>query len=80
MIFIPDIGIDIFTASKYEQTFSTSDSIDAPVVVRKEYSVINIDDDGFVSLMNEQGDVKEDLKLPDDEWLKPIAERVKLLF
>ena len=45
--------------------------------MRKEYTVINIDDDGFVSLMNESGDVKEDLKLPEDEWLKDVVERIK---
>ena len=75
-----DIGIDIFTAAKYECTFSTSDNVDAPVAVRKEYSVINIEDDGFVTLMDDSGELKEDLKLPEDEWLKPIVERIRAIF
>ena len=30
--------------------------------------------------MNESGEVKEDLKVPEDEWLKPIAEKIKQIF
>ena len=73
-------GIDIFSSGKYECTFSTSDNVDAPVVARKEYTLINIDDEGFMSLMEEGGDVKEDLKLPEDEWLKDVVDRVKDIF
>ena len=73
-------GIDIFTANKLECTFSTGDNVDAPVVTKTEYSLINIDDEGFVTLMQDNGDVKEDLKLPDDEWLKDVAAKVKEIF
>ena len=30
--------------------------------------------------MNESGEVKEDLKVPEDEWLKPIAEKIRQIF
>ena len=73
-------GIDIFTSNKYECTFSTGENVDAPVLVRKEYSLINIDEDGFVSLMDPSGDVKEDLKLPTDEWLKDVSDKIKEIF
>ena len=73
-------GIDIFSANKYECTFSTSDNVDAPVVKRTEYTLINIEDDGFCSLLNEQGEIKEDIKLPDDEWLKDVSDRCKEIF
>ena len=73
-------GIDIFTSNKYECTFSTSDNVDAPVVNRKEYNLINIDDEGFMTLMDENGTMKEDLKLPDDEWLKDVTTRCKQIF
>jgi translation initiation factor 5A len=65
-------GIDIFTASKYECTFSTSDNVDAPLQTKIEYTLINIDDEGFCSLMTENGDIKEDLKLPTEEWLADV--------
>ncbi len=70
-------GIDIFTSNKYECTFSTSDNVDAPLVQRKEYTLINIDDENFMSLMDESGGMKEDLKLPEDEWLKDVTDRCK---
>jgi translation initiation factor 5A len=46
-------GIDIFTSNKYECTFSTGENVDAPLVNRKEYSLLNIDDEGYMSLMDE---------------------------
>lgn len=73
-------GIDIFTASKYECTFSTSDNVDAPICVRIEYNLINIDEDGYCSLMNDNGDIKEDLTLPAEEWLKDVSDKIKQIF
>jgi translation initiation factor 5A len=34
-------------------------------VGRVEYSLLNISEDGFLSLMTEGGDTRDDLKLPD---------------
>ena len=73
-------GIDIFTSNKYECTFSTGDNVDAPVMKRKEYTVINIEDDGFLSLMDEAGEIKEDIKLPEDEWLKDVVDKIRDIF
>ena len=71
-------GIDIFTGNKYECTYSTGENVDAPVTKRLEYTVINIEDDGFVTLLNEAGETKEDLKLPED--MKEICDKVKEIF
>ena len=73
-------GIDIFTSNKLECTFSTGDNVDAPIVNKTEYTLINIDDEGFCTLMTDSGETKEDLKLPDDEWLKDVASRIKEIF
>jgi len=70
-------GIDIFSSSKYECTFSTGDNVDQPVVQRKEYTLNFIDEEGFMSLMNESGDMKEDLKLPEEEWLKDVVNKAR---
>ena len=70
-------GIDIFSSNKYECTFSTSENVDAPLVTRKEYTLNFIDGEGFMSLMNESGDMKEDLKIPEDEWLKDVSDKAK---
>ena len=73
-------GIDILTAQKYECTFSTGDIVDAPVVTKTDYTLINIDEDGYMSLMNDRGEIKADLRFPEDEWLKEVVERAKMIF
>ena len=70
-------GIDIFSSNKYECTFSTSENVDAPVVQKKEYTLVNIDDEGFMALMNESGEMKEDLKMPEEEWLKDVTDKAR---
>lgn len=40
--------------------------MDVPNVTRKEYQLINIDD-GFLSLLLEDGSTKDDVKLPEGE-------------
>ncbi len=70
-------GIDIFSSNKYECTFSTSENVDAPVVQKKEYTLVNIDDEGFMALMNELGEMKEDLKIPEEEWLKDVTDKAR---
>lgn len=70
-------GIDIFSSNKYECTFSTGENVDAPVVNRKEYTLNFIDDEGFMSLMLETGEMKEDLKLPEEEWLKDVVTKAR---
>ena len=73
-------GIDIFTANKYECTFGSGDMVDAPLVKRIEYNLINIDEENYVTLLTDSGDIKEDLQLPTEEWLKDITDRIKSIF
>ena len=73
-------GIDIFSSNKLECTYSTGDNVDAPVVTKIEYTLINIDEEGFVTLMQDNGDLKEDLKLPEDDWLKDVVAKIKDIF
>ena len=73
-------GIDVFTSNKLECTFSTRDNVPAPIIKKTEYNLINIEDDGFVTLMTDSGETKEDIKLPEDEWLKDVVTRIKEIF
>lgn len=58
-------AIDIFTNKKYEDIIPSTHPTTVPNVTRKEYSLVNISEDDFCSLMDEEGNVREDVKLPD---------------
>ncbi|KAG5190007.1 translation protein SH3-like domain-containing protein [Tribonema minus] len=57
-------AIDIFTGKKLEDIVPTSHATSVPNVARLDYQLLDISDDGFLSLLTESGDTKDDLKLP----------------
>ncbi|EFJ34513.1 hypothetical protein SELMODRAFT_142541 [Selaginella moellendorffii] len=63
------VGIDIFTGKKLEDIVPSSHNCDVPEVTRTDYQLIDISEDGFVSLLTENGDTKDDLRLPTDDQL-----------
>ncbi|XP_024029426.1 eukaryotic translation initiation factor 5A-4 isoform X1 [Morus notabilis] len=63
------VGIDIFTAKKLEDIVPSSHNCDVPHVNRTDYQLIDISEDGFVSLLTDNGNTKDDLRLPTDEAL-----------
>ncbi len=66
-------GIDIFTGKKYEEVCPTSHNMDVPNVSRKDYKLLDITDDGDLSLMDQDSNTRDDLKLPEGE----LGKRVK---
>lgn len=69
------VGIDIFTGKKHEDSCPTSHNMEVPFVKKIELPMIDIADDGFVTLLLENGETKEDLKLPADE--AELSEKIK---
>ncbi|GAB0147258.1 translation initiation factor eIF5A [Epichloe bromicola] len=49
--------------------------MDVPNVSRREYQLLDIDD-GFLSLMGEDGSTKDDVKIPDGD----VGEKIIKLF
>lgn len=41
--------------------------MDVPHVKREDYQLTDISDDGYLTLMTDGGDLREDLKLPEGE-------------
>jgi translation initiation factor 5A len=62
-------GIDIFTGKKVMDISPTSHTMYQPVVDTNDWTVTDIDDEGFVTLMDDDGNQKEDLQLPTNEFV-----------
>merc|ERR1712118_591439 len=60
------VATDIFTGKKMEELVSSSHNIAVPFVSRNEYTIMDIGEDGTLSLLTEGGDPKDDLNLPAD--------------
>ncbi|KYK59705.1 eukaryotic translation initiation factor eif-5a [Drechmeria coniospora] len=69
-------ALDIFTGKKYEDLSPSTHNMDVPNVTRREYQLLDISDDGFLSLMNDDGDTKDDVRMPDGE----IGDKINKLF
>ncbi|KAL9103991.1 MAG: hypothetical protein Q9163_001011 [Psora crenata] len=70
------VAIDIFTGKKLEDLCPSTHNMDVPNVTRKEYQLLDVSEDGFLSLMSDNGDTKDDVKVPEGE----IGEKINKLF
>lgn len=66
------VAIDIFTGKKLEDICPSTHNMNVPNVKRTDWQFVDLDDEGFVSMMADDGETKEDLKLPDDDVGKEI--------
>ena len=55
---------DIFTGNTCEELCPSTHNIDVPVVSKKEWMVQGLQDETYVLLMDDDGDMREDLQLP----------------
>jgi len=67
-------ALDIFTGKKYEDLCPSTHNVDVPNVNRSDFQLIDISDDGFVTLMTEKGDTRADLSVPSGELGDKIRE------
>merc|ERR1711939_676786 len=70
------VALDIFTGKKLEDLSPSTHNMDVPNVVRREYQLLDITDDNFLSLMSDDGSTKDDVKMPDGE----VGEKIQKLF
>eukprot|EP00118_Oscarella_pearsei_P024448 m.306090 g.306090 ORF g.306090 m.306090 type:complete len:156 (+) comp40960_c0_seq1:1024-1491(+) len=68
------VGIDLFTQKKYEDICPSTHNMNVPHVLRKDRQLIDVEE-GFLSLMDESGDVKGDIKLPEGDLGATIKKR-----
>ncbi|KAG0680101.1 Eukaryotic translation initiation factor 5A [Pichia californica] len=60
------VATDIFTQKKLEDLSPSTHNMEVPVVKRNEFQLLDIDD-GYLSLMNNDGDMKEDVRAPEGD-------------
>ena len=70
------VGIDIFNGRKYDCVCPTTHDMEVPNVTRTPYTLLDITEEGYVSLMSEAGEVRDDLLLPDDD----VGKKIRSLF
>jgi len=66
------VALDIFTGKKLEDICPSTHNMEVPNVKRKDYQLIGLDD-GFLSLMDDNGETRDDLKCPEDQ----VGEEIK---
>ena len=68
------VGTNVFTGKGAETHAPTSHSLEFPIVHRDEYTLIRIEDDGHLQLMDLAGNSREDVQLitEDDKKLIPF--------
>jgi len=65
------VALDIFDGKKYEDICPSTHNMQVPNVVRKEHLVVSIEEDGYLTLMDDNNDTRSDIKAKP-ELLKEI--------
>mmetsp|Transcript_6372 Transcript_6372/g.18054 ORF Transcript_6372/g.18054 Transcript_6372/m.18054 type:complete len:157 (+) Transcript_6372:341-811(+) len=68
------VAIDIFTGKKLEDICPSTHNMSVPVVTRTDYALLDITDDDFCSLLTDNGETKDDLKMPGGDLGDKIRE------
>lgn len=61
------VGLDIFNNRKYEDICPSTHNMDVPNVSRKDFQLLDVSDDGYLSLMDDGGNTRDDLKVPESD-------------
>eukprot|EP00800_Vazella_pourtalesii_P004802 TRINITY_DN1555_c1_g1_i1.p1 TRINITY_DN1555_c1_g1~~TRINITY_DN1555_c1_g1_i1.p1 ORF type:complete len:156 (+),score=34.62 TRINITY_DN1555_c1_g1_i1:251-718(+) len=68
------IGLDLATNKKYEDLCPSTHNMNVPNVSRIDYQVTDVYE-GYLALMAENGDLKNDIKVPDGDLGKDISDK-----
>merc|ERR1711878_63954 len=60
------VALDIFTGKKLEDICPSTHNMEVPNVKRRDFQLLDIED-GFLSLMDDTGNTRDDLKVPEGD-------------
>ena len=63
------VGIDMFTGKKHEDMCLAHHKMSVPSTTNTDMILVSISSDGFLTLMNDGGELRSDIRLPDNEML-----------
>ena len=70
------VGIDLSIGTKCQENHPAYRYVDVLSVQRKQYRLLDVNDDGFVSPMSTDGDIRTDLKVSEGE----VRNKIEKLF
>merc|ERR1712072_52154 len=68
--------VDMSTSKKLEDLSPSTHNMDVPNVRRQEYQLVDVSDDGFLNLLTDSGDEKNDVKIPEGD----VGAKIQKLF
>ena len=63
------VASDIFTHKKFEESFGAHDNVATPIVYTTEYECIDLNNEGYFTLLTEECVLREDLRAPSKDLL-----------
>ena len=63
--------------SQLEESWPSHAGVYQPILIRYEYQVLEVSDDGCLSVLTENGDMKDDLSLPTSDHLTFAADAIR---
>jgi translation initiation factor 5A len=59
-------GIDVFNGKRHEDTLPSSCNVEVPILRRTEWTVMSVDEDDYLTLVDDKGNARSDLKCPEE--------------
>ena len=63
------VGRNIFDNTRLEMNVPPSSIVQVPVVTKKQYTLVDISEDMYVSMMDENSNVREDIKMNEEIYI-----------
>ena len=64
------VGRNIFDNTRLEMNVPSSSIVQVPVVTKKQYTLVDISEDMYVSMIDENSNVREDIKINEEMYNK----------